>query len=103
MTSNEKVKTIGWHIKYSQLESNGVYFTELHLTFYLTMFFPYIERFGLLLLRFLNADLSTYETAYKDFFYAYGFEILKDIDEDYKFELKGKYEDEVYEWLQENK
>lgn len=48
-------------------------------------------------LRFLNADLSTYETAYKDFFYAYGFEILKDIDEDYKFELKGKYrDDETY-------
>ena len=59
-----------------------------------SLYFPYIERFGLLLLRFLNADLSTYETAYKDFFYAYGFEILKDIDEDYNFELKGKYEDD---------
>ena len=32
-----------------------------------SLYFPYIERFGLLLLRFLNADLSTYETAYKDF------------------------------------
>ena len=59
-----------------------------------TLYFPYVERLGLLLLRFLNADLSTYETAYKDFFYAYGFEILKDIDKDYKFELKGKYEDD---------
>ncbi len=59
-----------------------------------SLYFPYIERLGLLLLRFLNADLSTYETAYKDFFYAYGFEILKDIDEDYKFELKGKYDDD---------
>ena len=59
-----------------------------------TLYFPYVERLGLLLLRFLNADLSTYETAYKDFFYAYGFETLKDIDEDYKFELKGKYEDD---------
>ena len=59
-----------------------------------TLYFPYVEKLGLLLLRFLNADLSTYETAYKDFFYAYGFEILKDVDEDYKFELKGKYEDD---------
>lgn len=62
-----------------------------------TLYFPFVERLGLLLLRFLNADLSTYETAYKDFFYAYGFEILKDLDEDYKFELKGNYgNDENY-------
>ncbi len=59
-----------------------------------TLYFPYVERLGLLLLRFLNADLYTYETAYKDFFFAYGFEILKDVDKDYKFELKGKYEDD---------
>lgn len=39
------------------------------------LIFRKIERFGLLL-RFLNANLFTYETAYKDFFYAYGFEIL---------------------------
>lgn len=58
------------------------------------LYFPYVEKLGLLLLRFLNADLYTYETAYKDFFYAYGFEILKDIDEDYNFELNGKYEDD---------
>ena len=46
---------------------------------------------------FLNANLETYESAYETFFFAYGFEILKDLDEDYKFELKGKYEnDEVY-------
>lgn len=43
--------------------------------------FLYVERFGVLLLRFLNANLSTYETSYKGFLYAYGFEILKDIDE----------------------
>lgn len=58
------------------------------------LYFPFVERFGLFLLRFLNADLSTYETAYKDFFYAYGFEILKDVNEDYTFELKGRYEDD---------
>ncbi len=61
------------------------------------MYFPYVERLGMFLLRFLNANLETYESAYETFFYAYGFEILKDIDENYKFELKGKYEnDEVY-------
>ena len=27
-------------------------------------------------------------------FYAYGFEILKDVDKDYKFTLKGKYGDD---------
>ena len=43
-----------------------------------SIYFPFHERFGLMLLRFLNADLSNYEIAYKTFFYAYGFEILKD-------------------------
>ena len=56
-----------------------------------SMYFPFYEKFGLLLLRFLNADLSNYETANKTFFYAYGFEILKDLDENYKFELKQNY------------
>lgn len=61
------------------------------------MYFPYAERFGMFLLRFLNANIETYELAYETFFFAYGFEILKDIDEDYNFELKGKYEnDAVY-------
>ena len=61
------------------------------------MYFPYVERFGMFLLRFLNANLETHESAYETFFFAYGFEILKDIDESYTFELKGKYEnDEVY-------
>lgn len=61
------------------------------------IYFPFVERLGLLLLKFLNANLSAYETAYKDFFYAYGFELLKDLDKNYKFELKGKYgDDETY-------
>lgn len=59
------------------------------------MYFPYVERFGMFLLKFLNANLETYESAYETFFYAYGFEILKDIDEDYNFELKGRYENDV--------
>ena len=62
-----------------------------------TIFFPFVEKLGLLLLRFLNADLSSFDTAYKDFFYAYGFEILKDLDEFYKFDLLASYEnDENY-------
>ena len=61
------------------------------------MYFPYVERFGMFLLRFLNANLETYESAYETFFFAYGFEILKELDENYKFELKGKYaNDEEY-------
>jgi len=50
-----------------------------------------------MLLRFLNADLSNYEMANKTFFYAYGFEILKDLDKNYKFELSNNYgSDENY-------
>lgn len=60
-------------------------------------YFPYVERLGTFLLRFLNADLATYQSAYETFFFAYGFELLKDIDENYTFALKGKYEnDTVY-------
>lgn len=55
------------------------------------LYCPYVERFGMFLLRFLNANLDTFEIAYETFFYAYGFEILKDIDENCTFELKGKY------------
>lgn len=40
-----------------------------------SIYFPFYEKFGLLLLRFLNSDLSNYEMANKTFFYAYGFEI----------------------------
>ena len=32
------------------------------------MYFPYVERFGMFLLRFLNANLETYESAYETFF-----------------------------------
>lgn len=56
-------------------------------------YFPYIEKFGMFLLRFLNANLETFETAYETFFFAYGFELLKELDEEYTFELKGKYKD----------
>ena len=61
-----------------------------------SLYFPFYEKLGLLLLRFLNADLSNYEIANKTFFYAYGFEILKDLDEDYKFDLKTSSFNERY-------
>ncbi len=44
-----------------------------------------------MLLRFLNTNLSNYEIANKTFFYAYGFEILRDLDKNYKFELSSNY------------
>ena len=76
-----------------------------------SIYFPFYEKFGLLLLRFLNADLSDYEVAYRTFFYAYGFEILRDLDENYKFELLNNYgsnenylkaTNKIFEDLQEN-
>jgi hypothetical protein len=76
-----------------------------------SLYFPFHEKFGLLLLRFLNADLSDYEKAYKTFFYAYGFEILKELDNQYKFELSNNYGSDkeylkatntIFEDLQEN-
>ena len=59
-----------------------------------TLFYPFHEKLGMFLLNFLNADLSTYESAYKDFFYMYGFEILRDIDEEYKVDLKSNLEND---------
>ena len=76
-----------------------------------SLYFLFYEKLGLLLLRFLNADLSNYEMANKTFFYAYGFEILKDLDEDYRFDLKTNYGSnekylkvttKIFEDLQEN-
>ncbi len=82
LNSNGGTRKIKWK------ENEG---TDMGLKQLGTLYFPFVERLGLMILRFLNADLSTYESAYKDFFYAYGFEILKDLDEDYKFELKSNY------------
>lgn len=76
-----------------------------------TLYFPFQEKFGLMLLKFLNSDLSNYEMANKTFIYAYGFEILKDLDKDYKFELSNNYGSnenyikattKIFEDLQEN-
>ena len=80
------------HIKWKETEG-----TDRGLKQPGSLYFPFVERLGFMLLRFLNADLSTYETAYKNFFYAYGFEILKDLDEFSDFEFKNQYgDDETY-------
>ena len=43
-----------------------------------TIYIHYAEPFGMFLMRFLNADLSSYESAYTTFFFAYGFELIKE-------------------------
>ena len=88
-----------FHLDYDN-KVRDVYYKETEMTdnglkHPASIYFPFHEKFGLLLLRFLNADLSNYESANKTFFYAYGFEILRDLDKDYKFELKQNYGNNV--------
>ena len=80
------------------------------------LYFPYTESFGMMLMRFLNADFSSFEKSYKTFFFAYGFELLKEyipykeLKETYKTEkkmlevMKKVFEDSKYELyeMQEN-
>lgn len=55
-------------------------------------FTPYVERLGLMLVRFLNTDLSDFIDSYDNFYYAYGTELLEGFSKSYK--LKDKYSDE---------
>ena len=43
-----------------------------------TIYIHYTESIGAILINFLNADFTTYETAYDTFFYAYGYELVKE-------------------------
>lgn len=43
----------------------------------LDLYNPYEERYGMLLINFLNARLDTWGSAYKDFIYAYGLGIIE--------------------------
>ena len=43
-----------------------------------SIFFSYVEQFGMFLISLLNADFSNFEGAYNTFFYLYGFELLKE-------------------------
>ena len=104
-----------FHLDYDNKLRN-VYYKESELTdrglkHPASLYFPFHEKLGLLLLRFLNSDLSDYEKANKTFFYADGFEILRDLDKKYKFELKQNYGSneeylkattKIFEDLQEN-
>ena len=50
----------------------------------------YCEKYGMLLMRFLNADFSNYKTAYNTFFFAYGFEYYK-YNPAYDFALENNW------------
>lgn len=43
-----------------------------------TIYIHYTENIGAILVGFLNADFTNYETAYDTFFYAYGYELIKE-------------------------
>lgn len=43
-----------------------------------TIYIHYAESIGSLLINFLNADFSSFQSAYNTFFYAYGFELIKE-------------------------
>ena len=76
------------------------------------LYFPYTENFGTMLMMFLNADFSNFERAYKTFFYAYGFELLKEyvpykeLEDTYTSEkkmldiMKRVFEDSSYELIE---
>ena len=104
-----------FHLDYNNKLRDAYYkeseLTDRGLKHPASLYFSFHEKLGLLLLRFLNSDLSDYEKANKTFFYAYGFEILRDLDKKYQFELKQNYGSneeylkatiKIFEDLQEN-
>ena len=59
-----------------------------------TIYIHYVESIGAILINFLNADFTNYETAYNTFFYAYGYELVKDYVP-YSYTQKDKFIDNV--------
>lgn len=57
-----------------------------------TILYPFAEQFGRFLISLLNADFSSFNTAYDTFFYLYGFELLKEYTPDK--ELMNTYSNE---------
>lgn len=53
---------------------------------------PFVEKLGLMFIRFLNTDFSDFVNAYDNFYYPYGIELLKDYSK--TFSLKNKYPNE---------
>lgn len=43
-----------------------------------TIYIHYAESIGMILIRLLNADFSSFESAYNTFLYAYGFELIRE-------------------------
>lgn len=77
-----------------------------------SIYVPYYEQFGLFLISLLNADLSSFDSAYDTFFYLYGFELLKEyvpykeLEKTYSSEdalvkiMKRVYEDSLEELIE---
>lgn len=64
---------------------------------------PYVEPLGLFLLNFINANFSSSWEAYKTFFYAYGFSLLKDKNGqefDKNFESENEFMEEWTEYFE---
>lgn len=55
-------------------------------------FTPYVERLGIMLVRFLNTDFSDFTDAYDNFYYSFGIELLEIYSE--KFKLNDEYSSE---------
>ena len=79
------------NVYFDEKESEKRSQQEQGLKFPANLYFPYVERIGMFLLRFLNANLESYEKAYESFFFAYGFEILKDLEKEYIMIYKIKF------------
>ena len=60
----------------SDITSKEIYFTSSNFKE------PFEENYGTFLIRFINADFSSFETAYLTFFCFYGFSILKEFYKD---------------------
>ena len=70
----------------------------------------YTEKYGMLLMRFLNADFSNYKTAFNTFFFAYGFEYLKHdpshdfaLENNWCFDSQEKFINFIKHWYHYNK
>ena len=59
-----------------------------------TIYIHYVESIGAILINFLNADFTTYETAYNTFFYAYGYELVKEYAS-YSYTKNDEFIDDV--------
>ena len=61
-----------------------------------SIYVPYYEQLGLFLISLLNADFSSFDSAYDTFFYLYGFELLKEYIPDK--ELVNTYSDKYLKY-----